>query len=50
VTALQDWLSTRPMDPRGLTSFIRDALRSLTAGEPAKPDEPQLLRPGLERC
>jgi hypothetical protein len=50
VTALQDWLSTRPVDPRGLKTFIRDALRTLTADEPAKADEPALLRRGLERC
>jgi hypothetical protein len=50
VTALQDWLSTRPVDPRGVKAFIRDALRTLTADEPAKTDEPQLLRRGIERC
>jgi hypothetical protein len=50
VTALQDWLSTRPVDPRGIKAFIRDAVRSLTADEPAKTDEPQLLRRGVERC
>jgi len=50
VTALQDWLSTRPVDPKGLKAFICDALRNLTAEEPAKFDEPQLLRRGVERC
>jgi hypothetical protein len=51
VTALQDWLSTRPVDPKGLKAFICDALRNLTADEPAKTDEPQLiLRKGVERC
>jgi hypothetical protein len=49
VTALQDWLSIRPVDPRGLKAVICDALRSLTADEPAK-EEPQLIRPGVERC
>jgi len=50
VTALQDWLSTRPVDPKGLKAIICDALRTLTAEEPAKIDEPQLLRRGVERC
>jgi hypothetical protein len=50
VTALQDWLSTRPVDPKGLKSFICDALRSLTAEEPAMVQEPQLIQPGVERC
>jgi hypothetical protein len=48
VTALQDWLSTKPVDP--VKTFIRDALRTLTADEPAKTDEPQLLERGIERC
>jgi hypothetical protein len=50
VTALQDWLSIRPVDPRSLKAAICDALRSLTADEPAKVEEPQLIRPGVERC
>jgi hypothetical protein len=50
VTALQDWLSIRPVDPRSLKAVICDALRSLTTDEPAKAEEPQLLRRGLERC
>jgi hypothetical protein len=50
VTALQDWLSIRPVDSRGLKELICDALRNLTAEEPAKAEEPQLLRPGVERC
>ncbi|HTI75025.1 MAG TPA: hypothetical protein VL634_08520 [Mycobacterium sp.] len=50
MTALQDWLSTRPVDPKGLKAIICDALRTLTPEEPAKIDEPQLLRRGLERC
>jgi hypothetical protein len=52
VTALQDWLSTRPVDPKGLKAFICDAFRSLTAeeSESAMLEEPQLIRPGIERC
>jgi len=50
VTALQDWLSIRSVDPRGLKALICDALRSLTAEEPAKVQEPQLIRRGVERC
>ncbi len=50
MTALQDWLSIRPVDPKGLKAFICDALRSLTAEEPAKVQEPPLIRRGVERC
>jgi hypothetical protein len=50
VTALQDWLSIRPVDPKGLKAFLCDALRSLTAEDPAKVQEPSLLRRGVERC
>ena len=50
MTALQDWLSIRPVDPKGLKLFIRDALRGLTVEEPTKVQEPTLMRPGIERC
>jgi hypothetical protein len=50
VTALQDWLSTRPVDPRGLKAFICDTFRTFTADEPAKAQEPALIRRGVERC
>jgi hypothetical protein len=50
VTALQDWLSIRPVDPRSLKAFVFDTLRNLTSDEPAKTDEPQLIRRGVERC
>jgi hypothetical protein len=49
VTALQDWLSIRPVDSKGLKAFICDALR-LTAEGPAKAEEPTLIRRGVERC
>ena len=50
MTALQDWLTSRPVDPKSLKGFICDALRSLTAEEPVKIAEPALIRPGVERC
>jgi hypothetical protein len=50
VTALQDWLNTRPVDPKSLKAFICDALRGLTAEGPAKAEEPTLIRRGVERC
>jgi hypothetical protein len=50
VTALQDWLSIRPAAAKGLKAFICDTLRSLTAEEPAKLQEPPLIRRGVERC
>jgi hypothetical protein len=38
------------VDPRTLKGFVRDAWRNLTDDEPAKTDEPALLRRGVERC
>ncbi|WP_172799486.1 hypothetical protein [Mycobacterium sp. IS-3022] len=51
MTALQDWLSIRPMDPRSLAALICDTFRGQPDEEDAvRPAEPALLRPGLERC
>ena len=50
MTALQDWLSDRPMDPRNIKSLIRDAILGLSADEPQPITEPTLMGPGLERC
>jgi hypothetical protein len=50
MTALQDWLSLRPVDPFGLKSLIRDAIRGLGTDEPEISTEPTLMGRGLERC
>lgn len=51
MTALQDWLSYRPIDSRTLKALICGTLRRQPAEEEdAPPREPALLRPGLERC
>ena len=50
MTALQDWLSFRPVDPKGIKTFICDALRSLNTEDQARAAEPSLIRPGIERC
>ena len=50
MTALQDWLSIRPVDPFGLKCLIRDAIRGLTTDEPETPTEPTVMGRGLERC
>ena len=50
MTALQDWLSDRPIDPRNITAFIVDAIRGLSGDEPEAPSEPTLMGRGLERC
>ncbi|GAT09587.1 hypothetical protein H7I77_11590 [Mycolicibacterium novocastrense] len=53
MTALQDWLSYRPMHPRTLKALICDTFRAQPAEaveDAVKPAEPTLLRPGLERC
>lgn len=53
MTALQDWLTYRPMHPRTLKALICDTFR-VQASQPAEQEtssaEPKLLRPGLERC
>ena len=50
MTALQDLLPIRSMDPSSLKAFICDALRGLTAAEPATVADPPLMGRGLERC
>lgn len=50
MTALQDWLSYRPLTPRSLKMLICDSLRVPAAAEDAHPARPALLQPGLERC
>ncbi|BBY42854.1 hypothetical protein [Mycolicibacterium celeriflavum] len=50
MTALQDWLSYRPLAPRTLKALICDTFRGQPDEEAARPAEPALLRPGLERC
>ena len=50
MTALQDWLSIRPVDPKSLKALICDTFRNLTAEEPAKVQEPPLIQRGIERC
>jgi hypothetical protein len=50
MTALQDWLSIRPVDPFGLKGLIRDAIRGLTTDEPDTRPEPTLMGRGVERC
>jgi len=50
VTALQDWLGIRLMDPKSLKAFICEALRGLTADDSADVQDPPLIRRGIERC
>jgi hypothetical protein len=50
VTALQDWLSIRRIDPKSLKALICDAFKGLTAEEPATAADPPLIRRGVERC
>ncbi len=50
MTAVQDWLNDRPMDPRNIKTLICDAIRGLSADEPQSLPEPNLMGPGLERC
>jgi hypothetical protein len=50
MTALQDWLSISPVDPRSIRAVIVDAWRGLTSDESEPIEEPQLMGRGLERC
>lgn len=50
MTALQDWLPIRTVDPRSFKTFICDALRGLTADDPATDADPPLMGRGVERC
>ena len=50
MTALQDWLSDRPMDPRNLRTLIWDAIKGLSVDEPQALPEHTLMGRGLERC
>ena len=50
MTALQDWLSDRPIDPRNLKALICDAIRGLSTDECEPLPEPTVMGRGLERC
>ncbi len=50
MTALQDWLSERPLDPRNVKALIHDVIRGLSGDEPESLPEPTLMGRGLERC
>ena len=50
MTALQDWLSNRPVDPRNIKALICDAIRGLSADEREPFPQPMVMGPGLERC
>jgi hypothetical protein len=50
VTALQDWLSIGPVNPKNLKDAVCDVWRGLTAEEQATVDELPLMGPGVERC
>ena len=50
MTALQDWLSDRPIDPRNIKALICDAIKGFSADGPQSLPEPTLMGQGLERC
>ena len=50
MTALQDWLSNSPVDPRAIKALICDTFKGQDAEQPVPPAQTTLLRPGLERC
>ena len=50
MTALQDWLSDRAIDPRNIRTLILDVIRGLSGDEPETLSGPTLMGRGLERC
>jgi hypothetical protein len=52
MTALQDWLSFRPVDQSAIKEMVCRPLRAVlsTPDEAVEETEPKVLRPGLERC
>jgi hypothetical protein len=51
MTALQDWLSFRPVDQSAIKEMVFRPLRAvLSTPEAAESAELKVLEPGLERC
>lgn len=52
MTALQDWLSFRPIDQSAIREMVCRPLRAVLSTVDVAEDgeEPKLLRPGVERC
>ncbi|WP_155942907.1 hypothetical protein [Mycobacterium sp. 141] len=58
MTALQDWLSTSPLNPRisqrSVKALVCAQLRGVLPAWPARRtaagNEPPRIRPGIERC
>lgn len=51
MTALQDWLSFRPVDQSAIKEMVCRPLRAvLSTPDASERTELKLLQPGLERC
>jgi hypothetical protein len=51
MTAVQDWLNIRPLDPRTHVKAFICALRGVNVEDAEDVTaEPALIRPGIERC
>jgi hypothetical protein len=52
MTALQDWLSFRPVDHSAIRQMVFRPLRAVLSSPDAadRTDETKVLQPGLERC
>lgn len=50
VTALQDWLSIGPVNPRNVKSLVCDLLRGAREEQNEPSYDPPRIRPGIERC
>ncbi|WP_199177898.1 hypothetical protein [Mycobacterium hubeiense] len=49
MTALQDWLSIGPVNPRNVKNLVCGVLRGTREDDARRSDLP-LIRPGIERC
>lgn len=50
MTALQDWLSLRPVDQSAIKQLVCRPLRAVLSTDVDEPDELKLISPGIERC
>jgi hypothetical protein len=50
MTALQDWLSLRPVDQSIMEMVCRPLRAVLNTAEAEERSEPKLIDPGVERC
>jgi hypothetical protein len=50
MTALQDWLSFRPVDQSAIREMVCRPLRAVLSAPEAERTEFRVMGPGIERC